>query len=87
MTEVLNCDNPECRHVEHVGTITESMTGMPCPQCGANLLSREDFDAWRAWFDTYKLLSGLLPADEGEEKVQIKLGLHGGKATIEIEKP
>lgn len=42
----LFCDNPECEHVEFVAEITQDMVNKPCPECGSNLLTQEDYDVW-----------------------------------------
>ena len=84
MSEVLNCDAPGCGHVEHVGTITEDMIDMPCPACGANLLTQGD---WIAWQPYAKILASLreLDSNPGDEKVLISVGLHGSKTTIQVQ--
>ena len=45
------CDNPEC-NVEFNLEDSPSATivdfiDMPCPECGQNLLTRQDYDIWR----------------------------------------
>lgn len=45
MTAYLKCDEPDCDHVEYHKKISAEMIGKPCPKCGANLLTEEDFRA------------------------------------------
>lgn len=82
--EVLNCDAPGCGHVEHVGTITEGMVDMPCPKCGSNLLTLEDWISWQAFSALMNAVEEVVPDDSGS-KLAMRVGLHGRKTRIEIE--
>jgi hypothetical protein len=42
--EFLKCDAPGCDHIESHGVLVAEMIDKPCPKCGANLLTREDYD-------------------------------------------
>lgn len=84
MSEVLNCDAQGCDHVESVGKITADMVGMPCPKCGANLLTEQDWRNWQPFSSLLPAISGI-DGDEEEQKVNLRVGLHGSKVTIEIE--
>lgn len=88
MSEVLNCDDVDCSHIEKVGKITTEMVGMPCPLCGSNLLTAEDWEAWKpfsALLGAIRRESATAP-DLGSEKVSIRVGLHGAKTTIEFDR-
>lgn len=39
----LKCDADGCDHQEQVEDMTEDLIDKPCPKCGSNLLTREDF--------------------------------------------
>ena len=39
----LKCDAKGCVHVELHKTITKDMINEPCPNCGSNLLTAEDY--------------------------------------------
>ncbi|OHC93921.1 MAG: hypothetical protein A3H25_02870 [Sphingomonadales bacterium RIFCSPLOWO2_12_FULL_63_15] len=88
MSAVLNCDAAGCGHVEPVESIIEADIGRPCPKCGANLLTRADFDYWAANIEPmFRMLSdaGLLrEAGEGssEPSALVSFGYHDGKTTI-----
>jgi hypothetical protein len=41
-TEFLKCDAPDCDHFE-MTPITVDVVDMPCPKCGANLCTKDDF--------------------------------------------
>ena len=92
MLEHLNCDAPGCGHVEQVSEITEAHVGMACPVCGANLLTREDWEGWqpiRAAMRAAEALSARLGLDQAGvcgEAVETRVRLHGGKTTIEIDR-
>lgn len=44
MSEFLKCDAEGCDHREDVEHITDELVGKPCPKCGANLLTQDDWD-------------------------------------------
>lgn len=93
MSEHLNCDAEGCSHVEQVSEITEDHVGMPCPVCGANLLTREDWEAWKpiqAVLRQAKAMaesSGALPDAAPPQGASVHVRHHGGKTTIELERP
>ena len=89
MSEVLNCDADGCGHVESVGKITADMVNMPCPKCGANLLTEEDWQAWQPFSDLLGILNNVADgeATKAADAVTLKVGLHGKTTKIEIERP
>lgn len=87
MAEVLNCDADGCGHVEDVGTITADMVDMPCPVCGANLLTKEDWVAWQPYSAVLSSVQEIVDPEATGEKVVLRVGLHGPKTSIEIERP
>lgn len=44
MSLYLKCDAEGCDHIETVKELTEAQIDTPCPKCGANLLTREDYE-------------------------------------------
>lgn len=87
MSGVLNCDAAGCGHVEQVGEILEAHIGMPCPKCGADLLTRSDYDHWVANIaPMVRLLedAGLLRFGDtpGEGEARVSFAYHDGKTTI-----
>ncbi len=88
MSEVLNCDAVDCSHVEAVGKITAEMVGMPCPECGANLLTAEDWEAWKPFSALFSAIAASPVPDAPSEgdKVSVRVGLHGAKTTIEFDR-
>ena len=84
--EHLKCDADDCDHVEVVGVITAEMVDMPCPQCGSNLLTSEDWMNWQGLRAIFTAVENVMPeGDSDEPKVAIRVGLHGKKTSIEIE--
>ncbi|WP_052465768.1 zinc ribbon domain-containing protein [Phaeobacter sp. S60] len=86
MSEVLKCDAAGCGHVEQVMHITAEHVGMPCPKCGSNLLTRQDWEAWRPIQALMLAASSLDSAGSGE-KIELNVRVHGEKTSIEITKP
>lgn len=39
----LKCDTKGCLHVEMHDKLVKEMVGKPCPQCGSNLLTEDDW--------------------------------------------
>jgi hypothetical protein len=89
MSEHLKCDAAGCDHVEIVGTITEDMIGKPCPKCGANLLTKEDWDVWVALVrPSIKLAHdlGLSGSAEPGDPRAIRVGFHDGNLSMSLPK-
>ena len=89
MQEVLNCDNPDCGHVEHVGEIREAHVDMPCPVCGENLLTREDWIGWKPYQAVMKASEELARKAGGQgggAPTEMRVGLHDGRTTITIDR-
>lgn len=42
----LHCDNPSCGHdLPEALPISEALIGYPCPKCGSDMLTRQDYNA------------------------------------------
>lgn len=93
MQGFLKCDAAGCTHREPVEALTQDLVGKPCPICGANLLTQEDFDDWHAsvapMIEILKAMGiakPLEPGDAGEAGVlAVSVSKHAGKVTIEAE--
>lgn len=90
MSEFLKCDAADCDHMEVVETITADMVGKPCPKCGANLLTQNDWDHYEAVFRPYVaaltsagLIQGAKPGDAGV----MRIGFHEGEYTVRLPTP
>lgn len=90
MLGFLKCDAEGCDHQENHEVIGEDLVDKPCPKCGANLLTRRDFEDGRVMLAALRLLesAGLakLGSDpgsavpEGHELVTTRV--HQGKIYI-----
>lgn len=91
MSEFLKCDTPGCDYREEVPEITETMIGKPCPKCGANLLTRADWDIYvkmKCLFDILEKSGLARKAEAGEPvkpgEVRISVNPHDGDINIKI---
>lgn len=91
--QYLKCDSPDCDHIEFIDDITEEFIDMPCPVCGSNLLTREDYDAFeetvKPLMEMAKALSptkgGALGGDaESENAVEIDFHIHKNHLTVQV---
>lgn len=82
--QFLKCDNPHCIYEENIDSIDESMIGKPCPNCGQNLLTEEDYKYGKILEKTIGFLKslGLVSEHQGEGFVSVSLNPHKGKLNI-----
>jgi hypothetical protein len=66
----LVCDAADCGHVECTGPLRPSLIGRPCPRCGRDLLTREDYFAAVRCVGVLRLLAvlGIVRAPRGDER-------------------
>ena len=85
----LKCDAEGCDHLEMTPDYGPHYIGKPCPKCGADLLSQQDFDAAQPMYQAIELLKkmGLVgkEPEAGRKYVNLSFGHHNGKSKIEIE--
>ncbi len=91
MGQFLQCDAPGCDHREMRPALLEEDIGRPCPKCGANLLTREDYEAAKPFSDMMRAMeeAGLIkPASlddvVGEGKAIVTINHHAGDINIKI---
>lgn len=83
----LKCDNPDCDFVDMSIEIDDydKWLNVPCPKCGANLLTQEDYDAVKMILLITKLAQAL--PIEVEDKTTATVRFDGtGKVKFEIDK-
>lgn len=88
----LTCDRAGCDHRETVPGITADLIGKPCPKCGDNLLTKEDFDHWERVVEPQMVALRIIEAaaikaglvDENDPLVQFNLHHHDGVQTLKI---
>jgi hypothetical protein len=77
--EFLKCDTPTCDHFE-MSQIVAANVGKPCPKCGANLLTREDFVNFRTIQASMAAANELvLLANPDAPMVLMAIHLHGDR--------
>ena len=83
----LKCDAQDCAHREECPDYGPEMIGKPCPKCGANLLTQEDFDAYEPIRELLESMAslGLVTDDPSEGTVGLRVNQHDGKLKIEID--
>jgi predicted RNA-binding Zn-ribbon protein involved in translation (DUF1610 family) len=84
----LHCD--KCHHEIDIAELVESMVDMPCDKCGANMLTRVDYE--RAVYALTQLASlrkaGLIrEADDGSNGVGISIHAKNGNIDITVTNP
>lgn len=86
MFNQLICDAPKCDHLEPIEALTEDMIGKACPSCGANLLTREDFEAASKMEAAFNLLksAGILTDEDSEDAVELRVNPHAGGLNMSI---
>ena len=92
MSNYLQCDADGCGHREPTPDYGPHLIGKPCPVCGANLLTQEDFDGYEPYRRVMDALveAGLATYDEDDSepgKVEMEIGHHGGKTSVTFGQP
>ena len=87
----IKCDNPECDYVDENVSYLDypSWVNKPCPKCGENLLTEEDYLKVKSMVDLMDTLNLMdLPFDPDEPMAEAKIDVHNETFEIkEIEKP
>ena len=86
MFERLICDEANCDHAEPIDDLTEDLIGKECPKCGANLLTREDYEAGMKIFAVKRLMeaAGLLSTDPDATGIVVHVNPHAGAVNMRI---
>jgi hypothetical protein len=87
MSQFLKCDADGCEYIEGVPDITAEMIGLPCPTCGANLLTAEDFEFYstvlRPGMEMMHALGLSRPATADDpDSLKVRFQGHKGEARI-----
>lgn len=66
----IKCDNPTCDYRDDniIPADYSKYIDMPCPKCGASLLTKEDHEATMNLIELSTILNQLLPQPKGDEK-------------------
>jgi hypothetical protein len=82
MSEFLKCDAPGCDHFE-ITAITIDVVDKPCPKCGANLCTKEDFVLFKSLSAASDAASAVILRDDpGAEIELVATNVHNGKIKI-----
>lgn len=76
----IKCDAQACDYVDQDVTVEqyEQWLNKPCPQCGANLLTQEDFDQVHLLISLTNMMNQVFPQrEEGEEDVVVSAEMNG----------
>lgn len=86
MFNQLICDAAACDHREDVEALTEDLIGKACPKCGADLLTREDFEAGKRMQAMIDLLKAAGIAKDASEEggTLMTVNPHAGGLNISL---
>jgi hypothetical protein len=67
----IKCDNKDCDYVNEDVSVSdyEKWLNKPCPKCGSNLLTQEDYEATMALIIATKVLNDVIPKAKDDEKM------------------
>lgn len=86
----IKCDNPECDFKDDNVKFEdyEQWINKPCPKCGLNLLTQEDFDNTKMIIDIVSMANKVFPKRKEDEKiVTANIEMDGtGKVDFKIQK-
>lgn len=73
----IKCD--VCDYVDMTVKVQEypEWLNKPCPKCGANLLTEEDFNNVQAMLQLTSMFNQIFPKQEGEETVKVSAKMNG----------
>lgn len=80
------CDNPKCDFTDPTVTDFPSYINKPCPKCGENLLTEEDFKVHENMMAMIKLINEVLPEvtpEDEKDMAHMSVHYHAGKLTVE----
>ena len=86
----LQCDAEGCGHIESIDSLTREMIGKPCPLCGADMLTEDDYQAGLKIEGMMDLMVslGLATSEENATKdhVKVEINPRGGELNLKIKK-
>lgn len=89
MGQFLQCDAAGCDHREDVDEYGPHLIGTPCPKCGADMLTQQDFDDFeplRVMIETLKKMGLASDDSDGvQSPVSLSLHQHAGTMTAKFE--
>lgn len=78
----VKCD--ACGHTEPHHELTEALIGIRCPDCGADMMTRQDYEDGIRMFETIKMLEslGLAKLVDAPTENSVSINPHAGSVTI-----
>jgi len=76
----IKCDNIDCDFVDMEVKVEDydKWLNKPCPKCGTNLLTQEDFDNTQLIISLVNTMNKILPQDKNNEgKVEMNIEMDG----------
>lgn len=87
----IKCDNPNCDYIKEDVNISEYELWLnkPCPKCGENLLTKEDYDKVQLMLMIVEMANNMdYVSDPDEPKATMSVDIHNEKIEItDIEEP
>jgi hypothetical protein len=87
----IQCDNPDCDFVDANVRIDqyEDWLNRPCPKCGSNLLTEEDYAKVQLFMKILGVVDKMdIPKDPDEPQVTMQVDVHNNQMNIiDIESP
>lgn len=82
----LKCDEPNCNVEIDCPDYGPQYIDTPCPECGANLLTKEDFDDAEPMRLMFAILekAGLTKDSAAKDAVEVRFNQHNGKTALEF---
>lgn len=82
---LLHCDAEGCGHEEPIPAMDAAYIGKPCPKCGANLLTKEDFDSAKMLEAAAGLFNAIVgPIEPSGNAIPVSINPHAGDWNIRV---
>lgn len=83
--EFLKCDAPECDHFE-MTPVTIDIVDKPCPKCGANLCTKEDFITFRTYAAAQRSAQEVFLRDHPDAQATlVATNIHGSTMRCKVD--
>lgn len=86
----IKCDTHDCDYRDDSIKVEDyaDWLNKPCPKCGGNLLTQEDYDNVQTMMNLVNLMNGILPpTKDDDELIRLSVDMDGtGKVDMSMEK-
>lgn len=76
----IKCDTPTCDFIDMDVKVEEypQWLNKPCPKCGANLLTQEDYNTVTVMMDMMKMMNSIFPqVEDSSPDVSMRVTMNG----------